>query len=352
MMCKKKIKIVHYINQFYAQYGGEDTAGMGVIVKEHAVGPGSLIERFLSGKGEIAATVICGDNYISENLESVTRQIVELIKQYEPDLFIAGPGFNAGRYGLACGSVTAAVRKEMKIPAVTGLFEENPGAELYSGLCYIIGTENSARHMAKDIKNVVDFGLRLLERREIRSGKEEGYLGTGPIREINYQIPGPKRAIDMALAKYYGRPFVTEVPMPVKEVLPASVLNKPLCEATIALVTDGGLVPKGNPDRMVPVNSVKFAEYPLEGKTKLCAEDYEVKHQGYDNTYVLNDPNRLVPVDALRELEKRGVIGKLYEHFFTTAGVMTTLENGKKFGKGIAEILKKEGVDAVILTST
>lgn len=31
---------------------------------------------------------------------------------------------------------------------------------------------------------------------------------------------------------------------------------------------------------------------------------------------------------------------------------MTTLENGKKFGRGIAELLKKDGVDAVILTST
>ena len=57
-------------------------------------------------------------------------------------------------------------------------------------------------------------------------------------------------------------------------------------------------------------------------------------------------------LDAMRDLEKKGVIGKLADWFYTTAGVMTTLENGKKFGRGIAELLKKDGVDAVILTST
>lgn len=137
-----------------------------------------------------------------------------------------------------------------------------------------------------------------------------------------------------------------------KEVVPPSKLKKPINKATIALVTDGGLVPKGNPDRMVPVNSIKFAVYSISGKEKLYPADYEVKHQGYDNSFVLADPNRLVPVDAMRELERKGKIGKLYEYFFTTAGVMTTLENAKKFGRGIADKLLEANVDAVILTST
>lgn len=351
-MMTKKLRVVHYINQFYAQFGGEDTAGMGIVVKEEAMGPGLLINKFLGDAGEIVGTICCGDNFIAENLEAVTAQVVEKIAAFQPDLFIAGPGFNAGRYGLACGSVTAAVRKQLKIPAVTGLFEENPGAELYSGLCYIIGTENNARHMAKAVKDVTDFALKLASGAEIGTAKEEGYLGTGPVRNINYHISDPTRAINMALDKFFGRKFVTEVPMPQREILPASKLQKPLSHCKIALVTDGGLVPLGNPDRMVPVNSVKFAVYPIAGKERLDPKEYEVKHQGYDNSYVLADPNRLVPVDAMRDLEKKGVIGKLADWFYTTAGVMTTLENGKKFGRGIAELLKKDGVDAVILTST
>ena len=348
----EKLRVVHYINQFYAQYGGEDTAGMELLVREEAIGPGLVINKLLEGKGEIVATIVCGDNHASENLDAVSAQAVEVVKKYNPDLFIAGPGFNAGRYGLACGAITAAVRKNLKIPAVTGLFWEAPGAELYSSLCYVIGTDNNARGLAKEAKKMVDFGLKLLSGETIGNPQDEGYLGTGPVRDVNYKISGPARAIDMALDKFYGRKIVTEVPMPQKEIIPPSVLGKPLSEAKIALVTDGGLVPKGNPDRMVPVNSVKYAYYSIDGKTKLEAEDYEVKHQGYDNTYVLEDPNRLVPVDAMRHFEAEGVIGKLEERFFTTAGVMTTLENGKKFGKGIAEMLKEDGVDAVILTST
>lgn len=349
---KKKLRVVHYLNQFYAQFGGEDTAGMGIKVLENAAGPGLAVDRCLGKDGNIVATIVCGDNYAAENLEEVTAKIVDIVKSYEPDLFLAGPGFNAGRYSLACGSLAAAVRKQLHIPAVTGLYEEAPGAELYSGLCYIIATENNARKMADSVRKMTEFGLKLVRGEDIGTAAEEGYLGTGPVRPIHYEIPAPKRAVDMALDKFYGRKFMTEVPMPIKDEVPPSRLDKPLREAKIALVTDGGLVPLGNPDRMVPVNSVKFAAYPLTDKERLDASDYEVRHQGYDNTYVLEDPNRLVPLDALRKLEHEGKIGTLEEKFFTTAGVMTTLENGKKFGKEIAEILRNDGVDAVILTST
>jgi len=347
----KKLRIVHYINQFFAQYGGEDTAGMELLVREEAIGPGALINKLLDGKGEIVATIVCGDNHAAENLESVTAQAIEIIKKFQPDMFIAGPGFNAGRYGMVCAAITSAVRKQLKIPAVTGLFWEAPGAELYSGLCYIVGTDNNARGMAVDLEKVLNFGLKLVNREEIGSPKDEGYLGTGPLRE-EPRVPGATRAVNMALDKFYGRKFVTEIPMPQKEIIPPSMLNKPLGEAKIALVTDGGLVPKGNPDRMVPVNSVKFAHYSIEGLDELKPEDYEVRHQGYDNTFVLQDPNRLVPVDAMRHFESQGVIGKLGDMFFTTAGVMTTLENCKKFGIGIAQMLKEGSIDAAILTST
>lgn len=281
-----------------------------------------------------------------------SSQILTEIGTFEPDLFIAGPGFNAGRYGLACGSLTAAVRKKFRIPAVTGLFEENPGAELYSSLCYIIGTENNARHMRQAVTAVTRFALKLARHEPIGPACEEGYVGTGPVPDINYHISGPTRAVNMALDKFYGRPFVTEVPMPRRDIVPPSRLVKPLSQAKIAIVTDGGLVPLGNPDHMVPVNSVRFAVYPIGGKSRLDAADYEVKHQGYDNSYVLQGPNRLVPVDALRALEQEGIIGKLADQYYTTAGVMTSLENGKKFGKGIAELLRQDHVDAAILTST
>ena len=156
----------------------------------------------------------------------------------------------------------------------------------------------------------------------------------------------------MLLAKHAGRPFHTEVVMPNHEEIPVPVLTKPLSECKIGLVTDGGLVPKGNPDHQVPTNSKAFKKYSIAGMDTLKAQDWEVSHQGYNNAFVLQDPNRLVPVDALRKLVKAGVVGSMDDAFYSTAGVMTPMEKCKKFGEGIAKGLIADGCDAAIETST
>jgi glycine reductase len=129
-------------------------------------------------------------------------------------------------------------------------------------------------------------------------------------------------------------------------------LNKALSSATIALATDGGLVPKGNPDDMESNRSHRFAAYGIAGVESLSPDDFEANHMGFDTELVNQDPNRLVPLDALRALEKEGVIGKVHDKVYTTAGVATSLQNSGNIAGGMAEAMKKEGVDGVILTST
>ena len=265
---------------------------------------------------------------------------------------MAGPGFNAGRYGIGCGAATSAVTRTLKIPAVTALYAENPGTDLYKDQCYILQTENNAAKMRQVVKQVAVFAKRLVEGDFIGDGKKEGYHGSGPEIEIDYTIPAPKRALAMLLKKYHHENFYTEVIMPNHEDIPLPVLDKPLDEIKIAVVTDGGLVPKGNPDNQVPTNSKYYKIYDTHGVDALNAKDYEVSHQGYNNAFVLADPNRLVPVDALMKLKKEGKIGEVYQKFYSTAGVMTPMEMGKKFGEGIAKDMKENGVDAAILTST
>ena len=41
----EKIRVIHYINQFYAGIGGEDMASIGVSVKEEPVGPGLILRN-------------------------------------------------------------------------------------------------------------------------------------------------------------------------------------------------------------------------------------------------------------------------------------------------------------------
>jgi DNA-binding transcriptional MerR regulator len=125
-----------------------------------------------------------------------------------------------------------------------------------------------------------------------------------------------------------------------------------LSGAVIALVTEGGLVPLGNPDRLESARSTKYLKYSLRGINDLESEVFESIDRGWDNTYVNADPDRLVPLDVMRELEGQGIFLRLHEYLYTTTGVAMPVDTAKKLGEKIARDLKNEGVSAVIFTST
>ncbi|MEG0355832.1 MAG: glycine/betaine/sarcosine/D-proline family reductase selenoprotein B, partial [Lachnospiraceae bacterium] len=144
-----KIKIVHYINQFFGGIGGEDKADMKPEIRDGVIGPGVGIQAGLGEEYEIVATVICGDNYFGENIKEAQAQIVEKVKPYQPQLFVAGPAFNAGRYGVACGSIAKAVESELNIPVITGMYPENPGVDMFRKDLIVVETPISAAGMKK-----------------------------------------------------------------------------------------------------------------------------------------------------------------------------------------------------------
>ena len=134
--------------------------------------------------------------------------------------------------------------------------------------------------------------------------EESGEARDNVIPFIAYHTPAPKRCLDMLLAKYYGEKFCSEVKMPVPEKHVTPVLSVPLAAARIMMVTDGGLVPKGNPDCLPPSNAREFHAYGFGFAERFKAEEYEVSHQGYDHGDVDEDPNRLLPLDILREMTR------------------------------------------------
>ena len=75
---------------------------------------------------EVIATVICGDNTMAENLDQAAEAAAELIADYRPDLLVAGPCFNAGRYGMACGAVCKAVAESDGYPDRHGDCRDQP----------------------------------------------------------------------------------------------------------------------------------------------------------------------------------------------------------------------------------
>jgi glycine reductase len=346
------LRVVCYVNQFFGQVGGEEQAALAPEAVAGAVGAARAIEQALGTAGAVVATVRCGDNHVAERTEQAVRDIVALIAAHRPDLVIAGPAYQAGRYGVACGAVCAAVQADLSVAAVTGMHEENPGVELYRRHAYIVRTGAESVRLRDDARRLVALGLKLARREPIGDPSAEGYFPRGVTRNAVVEASAAERAVHMLLAKLAGRPVPTEVPLPAFAPVPPPPRVADVSRATIALVTDGGLVPRGNPDGIEPLAATRFGAYSIEGLGALDPAAYDNVHRGYDTTYVKRDPHRLVPVDVARELEQAGAVGKLHEIVYSTTGVATTLHHSERMGREIAARLKAAGVHGVILTST
>ncbi len=347
-----KIKIVHYINQFFAQIGGEEMADYKPEVREGIVGPGAAFMAAFGDEAEIVATVICGDSYFNENVEEAKKTVIDMVKKYNPDLFIAGPAFNAGRYGVACGTIADAVKTELGIPVLTGMYEENPGADMFKAKVYMVATKNSAAGMRDAVGKMAPLALKLARKEKIGASCEEGYMPNGIRVNFFEEKRGSARAVDMLLKKLAGKPFTTEFPMPAFDRVAPNPAVKDMAHAKVALVTSGGIVPKGNPDHIESSSASHYGKYDIEGVMDLTAETYETAHGGYDPVYANEDSDRVLPVDVLRDMEKEGKIGSLHRYFYTTVGNGTAVKSAKAFAAEYAQELKADGVDCVILTST
>lgn len=343
-------RVVHYINQFFAQIGGEEMAHVAPELREGPVGPGTALEAQWKGEAKVVNTIVCGDSYFAEHEKEAKEQILGWVKELKPDLFIAGPAFNAGRYGYACANICVAV-KEMGIPVLTGMYEENPGADLKDKIL-IVPTANSAAGMRKAAPVMAKLALKLMKGEKLGASCEDGYMPNGIRVNFFEKERGAKRAVDMLIKKLNDQPFVTEYPMPSFDRVAPNPAVKDLSHAVIALCTSGGIVPKGNPDHIESSSASHYGEYNIAGVEKLTKETYETAHGGYDPVYANDDPNRVLPVDVMRELEKEGVIGKLHDYFYTTVGNGTAVANAKRFAAEYAQKLKQAGVQAVIMTST
>ena len=346
------MRVVHYLNQFFGGLGGEEKAGAPLEVRDGAVGPGLLLEQLLGGNAKVVTTLVCGDNYAVEKQEAMISSALEKIRDAKPDLFAAGPCFLAGRYGITAGALCSVVQSKLGIPVVTGMSEENPGVDLYRGMLYIVDSGSNSARMRDALAKMANLAKKLMNHAEIGLPAEEGYLPRRLIRDRFVEQTAAQRLVAMVLAKVKGEPFESEMMPTAFAPIPMPPALKDLAKAKVMLITDGGLVPKGNPDKIQGSAATRWGSYKIEGCDDLKAEDYEISHGGYDPQFVRQDPDRLVPLDAMRELEREGVIGKLHDEFISTSGLANPLSNTRRMGREMAERVKQLGIDAVILTST
>lgn len=345
-------KAVMYLNQFFGQIGGEDKADFAPIIVDKLVGPAIQLNSELDA--EVTHTIICGDNFMGSNTEEAIDTIIKELRNIEFDIFVAGPAFQAGRYGVACGHICKAVKKEFNVPVITSMHIENPGVEMFKKDMYIMIGGNSAAKMKKDIEALSKLANKIINGEEILGPNEEGYYERGIRHQVwlDSKITAADRVVDMFLKKINGKEYVSELPIPKLDRVPIAPAIKDLTKVKIALVNTGGIVPVDNPDKIQSASATRWGRYDISSMDGLEGGVFKTIHAGFDPAAADADPDVITPIDALRAYEKEGKFGSLHNYFYTTVGTGTTQAEAQRMAKEIIPYLQKDNVDAIIMVST
>ena len=341
-------RVVHYINQFFAGIGGEEKAWVPAGLVDGPLGPGRRLAELLGADFEIVGTVFCGDDYAAGGGDGAVEQIVALAAGVKPDLLVAGPAFGSGRYGLACARVAAAATAA-GITAVAAMHEDNPCVE-DAGAAPVVAAGPTARDMKPSLERLAGAA------RTVAAGgvltAADGRVGPVPRRGMLAEAPAAARAVDLLLARLAGDRQRSEVPLPnFDRVTPAAPIAD-LGAVTVALITEGALVPDDNPDRLESARATRWQRYSLDGLEALEPGRWRSVHGGFSTQWANEDPNRILPLDAARDLERAGAIGRLGSEYLVTAGNGTPVGTARRFGVEWAADLRRSGARAAILTAT
>ena len=345
-------RVVHYLNQFFGGLGGEEHAYAPVQVKEGPVGPGRALQTLLDDRGSVVATIIAGDNAFTEELDASKAAVEEILARLRPDVVMAGPAFDAGRYGLACAEVCRLAQAQ-SIAAVTGMHPENPGVLTCRRDIWAVPTGANSAEMMQALEKMARLAFKRLGGELLGPAQIDGYIAHGLRRQVMHAKLGYERAVDMLTARLTGKPFVSEMLITGYDTVPPAPPIRELQSASIALVSSGGLVPRGNPHRLVGARAEQFFTYAIDGVKALTVDDWESVHGGF-STVILNNknPNYAMPLNIVRALESQGLIKGIYPNFFSTTGNGTAVGAAKRMGAEIAQELRANRVDGVLLVAT
>ncbi len=353
-----EVKIVHYINHFFAGQGGEEKADLPVGAVDGPAGPGKALQNLLPSSSRIVGTIYAGDNYFNQNSDRAAREILEAARKWQPHQFVAGPAFAAGRYGVACVEACNVIARELGIPCISAMNEENPGVDVYrankqmSMKVFLFPTTVTVSGMQPALQAMANFSGKLAAGTPVRPAAEEGFLPVGVRQVVQDDRPGIERAITMLLAKMNGEPYVSEVPLITAETLTPAAQLANLKESRIAIVSTSGVVPRGNPDSFKIARNTQWRKYSIDGQSTMVKGQWQTVHGGYYTESMDNNPNYGVPLDALRQLEQDRVIRELYSYYYVTPGTTGAMAVMQQLGREMAADMKKDKVDGVVLVST
>lgn len=133
-------------------------------------------------------------------------------------------------------------------------------------------------------------------------------------------------------------------------VIPWSKPEVPLNQATVAVITTGGVHLKNEPafDMADEDGDASWRAIP----TDTPVEQLEITHDYYNHSDARKDLNLVLPMERLAELEEEGVIGKLHHTAFSFMG---HIDGGhvesltSETAPEVAKMLKEANVDYALL---
>src|SRR5699024_5068527 len=111
--------------------------------------------------------------------DEAIEKILKFMEDKEFDMFVAGPTFQAGRYGFAAGRICKAVKEKFKVPVYSSMHEENPGVNMFKSDIIIFKGGRSAASMGKDVKNIAKYANKVINGEKLLPAEDEGYYGRG-----------------------------------------------------------------------------------------------------------------------------------------------------------------------------
>jgi D-proline reductase (dithiol) PrdB len=125
-------------------------------------------------------------------------------------------------------------------------------------------------------------------------------------------------------------------------------LAKELSESRVALVTTAGVHPKAG---------TAFDDEALEGDPSfraipadILAADLMVTHNHYDHSDADKDINCLFPIDRVRELVSKGLVGELCDQLYGFMGFNPQPDRIVESAKEVASNLTAANVDLVLMS--
>ena len=134
---------------------------------------------------------------------------------------------------------------------------------------------------------------------------------------------------------------------------PWTPLAKPLADCTAAIVTTAGLHLRDDRpfNRDHPGGEATYRVIPSDADpADIVQSHFSI---GFDRTAIYRDLNITFPMDRMRELAGRGVIGRVAPNHYSFMGALRDCTViAEQTGPAAARRLKDEGVDLVLLTPT